>query len=44
MGTTIDVKGKVCFTNLGMLNSFFISFITTQHQDTQYNILNAHDI
>jgi hypothetical protein len=22
----------------------FISFITTQHQDTQYNILNAHDI
>jgi hypothetical protein len=22
----------------------FISFITTQHQDTQYNILNAQDI
>ncbi len=22
----------------------FISFITTQHQDTQYNVLNAQDI
>ncbi len=33
--------------NINILNSvkfYFISFITTQHQDTQYNISNAQDI